>query len=352
MKRIFKKKIAVSILVVILVDAALGCLLLMNRSFPRLAMWNIIESNKQDDFYWQPEDAPGYFHFESNNAKLSIFRDEVLPLVKAESDDLEKAIKVARHAGSIRVPRSTLHAPRLQWDSPEGILKQIRMGKTGNCFHYSILYSTYLASVEIKSRLWTLEGDDELQSLSHTITEAYIGSLKKWILIDAFWGVYFTKDNYPLSVLELRDELLAGEAGKILARSVFKRIESPKIVLEDYTRLLKCVFLRAGNDFISKYDAKTRFGAFSEFQGCFAKLPSDWRRGLGYLFGRRDFLIHYVDRFSRSLKSKLVIARGLFYFFAISSAFICVFLLIILLIKILQKSFLAINFSRKDTRQR
>jgi len=352
MKRIFKKKIMMGILIVILVDVVIGCFLFTNRSFPRLAMWNIIESDKLYDFYWHPKDAPEYFHFETNSDKLSIFRDEILPLVKAESDDLEKAIKVARYVGDIGVLRFTLYTSGLQWDSPEGILKQIRAGRGGNCFHYSILYSTYLASVGIKSRLWTLEGDDGLQWLSHTITEVYIRTLKKWVLIDAMREIYFTKENQPLSVLELRDGLLGGEAEEILVHSVSKRTEEPKIVFENYTRLLKCVFLRASNDFVDKYDAKIRFGAFSKFQVYLDRLPSDWRRGLDYLFGRRDFLIHYVDRFSRSLRPKLIIARGLFYFFAVSSALIFTFLLIILPIKVLRRFFLAINLSRKDTCQK
>ncbi|MBL7130470.1 MAG: hypothetical protein ISS45_03570 [Candidatus Omnitrophica bacterium] len=336
MKRISKKRLIICILTVILVDVVIGCLLLTNPSFSRLAMWNIIESDKQDDFYWKPEDDPEYFHFEPNSDKLSIFRNEIFSLVNDESNELERAVKIARYVGNIATPPTAQlrgrHTPRLQWDSPQGLLKQMRAGRSGgHCFHYSILYSTYLSSIGMRSRLWALEGDDGLGRDSHSITEVYIGSLKKWILIDVTLGIYFTKENYPLSVLELRDELLEEEAEKILVHSVSERSCSPNIAFERYARLLKCVFLRTGNDFANKYDARIRYGAFSRFQRYLDKLPSVWRRGLNYLLGRRDFLMHYVDKFSGSLRMESIIARSLFYFFIFSLVSTGILLIILFL---------------------
>lgn len=353
MKRIFnKKKIKICILIVVLVDVVIGGLLLTNRSFPRLAMWNIIESDKQDNFYWKPENKPDYFYFEPDSDKLSIFRNEILPLLKDGTNELEKITEIVRQMKTL-APSQRPYKGRLRWDSPEGILEQIKEGKAGNCFHYSILYSTYLSSIGIKSRLWTLEGDDGLERLTHTVAEVYIEGLKRWMLVDAFRGIYFTKENYPLSVLELRNDLLAAGPDKILVYSIFRQSdESNKMYLRFYARMLKSVFLRTSNDFVNKYDAKIRYGVLNRFQKYLDRFPSLWRRGLDYIFGRRDYLIHFVDRFSARLRLMRIIARSLFYFFVFSSMFLFTFFLIILVAKILRKFPLAINFSRKETRHR
>lgn len=317
MKRIFKNKIILYISAIILFDIIIGYFLFTNRSFPRLAMWKIIESNKYKDFYWEPQNKPDFFYFESLSDKLLIFRDEILPLVKNETDEFKKTIEIAKHVKAIGVNQKS-YKEKVYWSSPEGILKQIREGRSGNCFHYSILYSTYVSSIGTKSRLWTLEGDDGLEFLSHTVNEIYLTEIRKWVLVDVFWGVYFRNknNNSLLSVLELRDSLLKGNKEKILVERISERLDDPGAIIQNYTRLLKCVFLRTGNDFVNKYnDTKLRYGALNKLQGYLDNLPSAWRRALEYLFGRKDPLMHYVDNFSRSLSPDIVIARAFFYLF-------------------------------------
>lgn len=316
--KIYRRKVVLFIFAIVLIDIIIGYFFFTNRSFPRLALWKIIESNDRGDFYWEPEDKPPYFHFEPDGDKLSAFREEVSPLIKGESDELKIALIIAKHAGNIKAANPALGDRRLRWDSPEGILKQIRAGKTGNCFHYSILYSTYLSGIGIKSRLWTLEGDDGLDKLSHTVCEVYLPAVKKWLLIDAFWGVYFLGNDKPLSVLELRDALLAKTYSGIVVESVKGEPVNREEVLRAYAELMPDIFLRAGNDFSARYESGKRYGILSPFSAGLDRLPSEWRRGISYLAGRRDALLHYADAFSARFGFIRIAAIAAFYFFILS----------------------------------
>ncbi len=346
MGRIIKRYFVICILMVLLTDAAIGYLLFKSRAFSHSAIWHIIESNKQKYFYRQPEDAPGYFRFEPYSDKIAIFREEILPLVRNESDEFKIALQAAKHLMDLSSNNSQFGLS-LQWDSPEGLLRQIRKGAAANCFDRSILFSTYLSSLGIKSRLWALENEG-FNGIAHSITEVYIKSLKKWVFIDVTFGFYITENGRPLSLLELREKLLNGSTDNILVQDVISGTNKSNKLPLFYSRLVKCVFLRADNDFVNKFN--NRYGVFSIFQKYLDKFPNNIRRGLDYLLGRQAIFAHYVDTFSGSLKAKIIAAKLLFYFFMVSLAFIGI-LLAMLFLSFL-KHRLLINLSKKDTRHR
>ncbi len=346
MGRIIKRDFVICILVILLADTAIGYLLFKSRAFSHLAIWNIIESNKQEDFYWQPEDAPGYFYFEPDSNRITVFRNEASVLIKNKSDELKMVLEVAKYVMDIK-PGSIYSNLSLKWDSPEGMLRQIRAGAKGaHCFHRSILFSTYLANSGMKSRLWALENEG-FNGTAHSVTEVYIKSLKKWVFIDVTFGFYITENGWPLSLLELREKLLNGFTN-ILVQDIGGEINKSNKLPLFYSRLVKCVFLRADNDFVNKFN--NRYGVFSIFQKYLDKFPDNIRRGLDYLLGRQDIFVHYVDTFSRSLKAKIIAAKLFFYFFIVSLAFISI-LLAMLFLSFL-KHRLLINLSKKDTRHK
>lgn len=172
-----KKNITIAI--IILINVTTGILLLKSRAFSHLAIWNIRESDKEKDFYLQPEDAPTYLRFEPTNDRPSIFMNEASSLVKNENDELRIVLKLARYVMDIGLDKIQPFL-YLRWDSPEGMLRQIREGARAHCFHRCIIFTSYLSSLGIKSRLWALENEN-FNTLSHTITEVYIRSLGKWV---------------------------------------------------------------------------------------------------------------------------------------------------------------------------
>ncbi len=339
MARNIKKKIIVLILILILVNLAIIVMLFRSHSFVRFAIWNIIESDNNDDFYWEPKDAPEYFCFEENNNKLDVFRNEIIPRVlDIKTGQLNKVLLVAQYIRELGEDASTRDL--FIWDSPEGMLRQIKEGKRGaHCLHYSIIFSTYLSSLGINSRLWALEGPDGPGGASHTVTEIYLDDDKKWILIDPFRGIYFTLRGKYLSVLALRERLLNNQTRDIEIDCIDDAAMNRNQIIINYTGFMHSIFLRTGNDFVNKYDSRLRYGPFAGFSGCLDKLPSDVRRGLDYLLGRKDYLIHYRDRFDGSLYLKIIIAKFCFYWPIITSVILSLLFII----------FFAINLSRKAT---
>jgi hypothetical protein len=311
-----KKKTIRFVLIIIFIDIAICFSFFKIRSFPRLAIWNITESEKQSDFYWAPEDSPDFFHFEPTFPQLDFFKFQVYGLTKNLDSELEKNLIIARYVSNLSKIKNS-SSKLLLWGSPYDILEQFKGGAYGTCFDYSILFSTYSASLGMKSRLWALEGDDGLNRFGHTVVEVYIKTLNKWVMIDISNELYFKEFNLPLSVLELRERLLNGKSANITIQNISSDYNYQKII-SLYARLLKCVFLRTGNDFIYKYDSRIRFGRMYKLQRFFDKFPSEIRRGLSYLLGRRDYLMHYVDGFDKSMKNQIIVAKICFYFLPFS----------------------------------
>lgn len=319
--RNIKRRLNLFILIILSIDIIIGFFLFKSRAFPRLAMWHVVESDKQADFYWKPNHAPKYFYFEPYSQELVFFRKEISDLIKDRDNDLEKALIIAHYVMDLgkNMPSSQI---AITWDSPYNMLRQINQGKQASCFPYTIIFSSYMASIGIKSRLWALEGDDSLGRFGHTVAEVYIKNLNKWVMIDVINRLYFKEKNLPLSILELRERLLNKKTQGLTTEGKPNRFSIQKDFFSFYTRLVKMVFLRTANDFINKYDAKIRYGRLSILQELLDKFPSAIRRGLNYFLGRKDCLVHYVDRFDKSLKSKIIFAKISFYFLVISLIFI------------------------------
>ncbi|MFC1808778.1 transglutaminase-like domain-containing protein [Candidatus Omnitrophota bacterium] len=339
------KKIIICILfVVVLINISVAFFLLKNRSFSHLAIWNIIESREKGDFYWEPEEAPQYFYFEPDTDKLTIFRDEIALIVEDEQTEFTIALAIAKHLMDIS-PQGDYSGMRLRWDSPESMLRQIKDGARGHCFHRAILLSSYLASLGIKSRLWALENEG-FDGVAHSINEIYVKDLGKWVFIDATHGFYAMskESDLPLSFLELREMLLKSPSDKVRMHNIREDVE-PLEIAPFYRRLVKCAFLRANNDFVNKYEV--RYGYFSSCNRYLDKLPASIRRGLDYLLGGRDVFIHYVDGFSKSLRQKMIIVKAFFYFFIFSLGCLGLFSAMFFL-----KKYLTINRSRNATRHK
>lgn len=332
MKKIIRKNIALGIFIAILLDTVIGYLLFKSRPFSHLAIWNIIESGKQEDFYWYPNNAPEYFRFGKDEKTTAIFKDEIVPLVESENDELKRMLTVARHVMDVSSSKPLPVYLPLKWDSPERMLRQIKKGAIANCFHRAVLFSTYLSGLGIKSRLWALENDN-FKGTAHTINEVYIDRFKRWVFIDIMHGFYVAENGKTLSFLELREKLLNDSGNAVLCNNISDKMQ--KEVPDFYRQLVKDVFLRTNNDFAGKYN--NRYGILSIFNKYIDKFPDSIRRGLDYLLGGQDIFIHYIDKDSKSLRPAIIIAKLFFYFFILSLSIIFILL---------------VSLSKKDTRHR
>lgn len=367
MNKIIKKNILRIILVVVLTDIVIGCVLFKSRLFSHLAIWRITETGKQSDFYWPPENAPRCFRFESKNPGSLFFSNDIYPFLGDTgffikslyyekkplppffNDEFKIVLKTAKYTMEITPVNGKTRLP-LKLDSPRGMVEQMRKGVPANCIFRSIVFSSYLSSLGIKSRLWALENDN-FNGIAHTVVEVYVNSIGKWVFLDITFGFFATEKNgNPLTLIEFREKALNGHIGEVNIYNIDGEIQSPGYLPNFYSRLLKCAFLRSNNDFINKYNAEKRYGVFAAFYKYLDRLPDYMRRGLDYSIGNRDVFVHYVDRHSKSFKLMIFIAKSALYFFIFSFLSICIFLAAACFF--ILKRILSGNLSRKETRQR
>jgi hypothetical protein len=332
-----KKIIPKAILFIILIDIIIGCALFKSRLFSHLAIWKIRESSKQSDFYWPPEKAPADFHLQEQNQNTAVFREDIIPIVKSRGSDFQAVLEIAKYVAVLGHSGRQESGELLKWDSPQGMLRQIKNGALGaNCFHRSILFSSFLASAGFKSRLWALE-NKKFDSIAHTISEVYLPSLKKWVFMDVIFCFYVSEDDNFLSFLELRERLLTGNIGRLAVNNFIEIGQTQKQVPIVYKKLVQTVFLRTGNNFA---DRRPISRGFIKYANIFS---NSQKVGIGYLFGEKEYFMHYVDKFSPKLTTGIILTRLLFYWFMLSLGS--------LFIVFLGKIFETI-LSRKDTRHR
>jgi len=307
---------------IVLIDGAIGFLLVRSRSFSHLAVWDIKESGREADFYLKPGDVSGYRSFNFiDSSESAIFRNEIQPFVVRENGDFNKILRAAKYIMDINSNQRPEPKPSLKWSSSIGMRNQIKAGSPANCFHRGILLSNYLSSVGIESRLWALE-NKRFDAIPHTVNEAYAADINKWVFLDTMFGFYVSESGTPLSFLELRSRLMASGRGRVIAHDI-QNIGVKRELPPDYKKLVTCAFLRSGKGPAGGYNS--RYGGLSALQRYIDKLPDKIRLGLDYLSGKRCAFIHYVDKSSASLMTDAIIAKSLFYFFVVTSFLSIVF---------------------------
>ncbi|MBU1125533.1 MAG: transglutaminase-like domain-containing protein [Candidatus Omnitrophica bacterium] len=293
---------------VVLGVVLIGILMLHNRAFSHMAIWRIVESDRVSDFYWAPADAPAQFTFQNSESIPGIFKHAIEPFLQNDRGSLEEVMAIARYC----MDSAVLEHPQksLKWGDPESLLKQLQRGAPANCFHRAIIFSTFLESVGIHSRLWALEGRKFDYNFSHTINEVYVRSMKKWVFFDITADMCAYHNGTLLSFLELRELLLGGKKNALTLQSIGGGVKDAHFFAH-YKKLVPCVFLRTRNDFVNKYRA--RYGMLTGIGSCFDWLPNSARVGLEYFLGGYDVFMHYVDPYNKTLKAESVFIKSYFY---------------------------------------
>ena len=92
--------------------------------------------------------------------------------------------------------------------SGEDILKRLQSNKTLSSDGYATILEEALSSVGVyvrKGTLCTSNDEKPKPRQSYRVIEVWSKSNGKWVMIDPATGCYFTKDNNPLSAVELVD---------------------------------------------------------------------------------------------------------------------------------------------------
>jgi hypothetical protein len=153
--------------------------------------------------------APGYREFRK--------KYELDQVVQAEPDELKRILLL----------RNWLHR-RVKVDpsKPEpgaaDALRTLDEGPQGgryHCSHMSVALNPVLNSMGHVSRIvFAGAGEQEPAQLSgsHGANEVWCNQLCKWILVDAEHDSHFEKNGFPLSALEVRDEVLRDGARSVV----------------------------------------------------------------------------------------------------------------------------------------
>lgn len=332
-----KKILAVSIAAVFVMTICSAVLLSKARYFSHLLVWNIVDSNRQEDFNWPPSKAPSFFYFD-NKDSAKVFYKKVAPLLGNEANDFMTITKIA---SQLYRDCSVNNGVRLIGsDSPILIAEGLKNGYRAHCFHRSVLFSAYLTAAGFKSRVWALE-NDRFEGIPHAVNEVYSESLKKWVFFDTMFGFYAALGNEPLSFLELRQNLLSHKK-ELTLYPLDKNNVATKEAPVLYEQLVKSAFLRSGNDFINKtQDFKIKYGFVAPLHAYLDALPDPLRRGFGYVFGRKEIFLHYVDPYSGPFKQQVLFAKSIFYLFCLS-----LFLLFVINLVFINKSFQKRNLKK------
>ncbi|MDP8259985.1 MAG: hypothetical protein P9L96_03155 [Candidatus Gygaella obscura] len=308
------RKFKIILFLFLMIDLAIIFLLFNSRSFSHLAIWNIEESLSQKDFNWFKETPAPKSYVIPDKEKLSYFNQEANKINLKNKNELEAVLFLSgRLIGALNVNYQT--KKYVTWDHPQSMDRYIQDGHGANCIYRSIVLSSYLSSMGIYSRLWSLE-NIFFEDIPHTVIEVYAKHLEKWVFLDVMHDFMVLKDGIPLSLLEFRSLVLSESDADIKIIRISTRKEMDKDFLDGYRHLLNTVFLRLDNDFIKGFEK--RYGILNIFSLSIDRLSDKFRRGIDYIFGSKEYFIHFVDRYSPSLSSGILFSKSVYLFFVFS----------------------------------
>lgn len=166
--------------------------------------WNNFYEGKNIQFYY--EDSKNTSIEELNRSY------QLNGKVGSSGDELDRATKITQwmktlmqyDKGSVSTKEDSL-----------SILQEIETSKKASDREFSIVFSQSAASIGLYAR----RGEFRIKNSAsgkgedyHKVAEVWSEKYKKWIMIDPSYGVYLTRENVPLSAIEVIQKGLEGTA--------------------------------------------------------------------------------------------------------------------------------------------
>lgn len=167
-------------------------------------------------------------------------------------------------------------------------------GNGAYCQRSSILLSLMLSSISIYSRHW--HASYQNNKGYHQFIEYYNPKRRKWIIVDAFYGVQYEKDGKSLSVEEVARAILDGNNIEDLIKvlDIDRLYYNAKEVESIWSN--KLILARA-NDLIKYGKGDAKYGIWHSFP-MFNRLPRKVKK-LFRIFGRNNAM-YEVFNFKKS----------------------------------------------------
>ena len=129
-------------------------------------------------------------------------------VVRGERDEFRR-ILLLRHWMKKHIRINNRYPTRTRGDA-FGILDAALKGGGFHCAHFSLVQqAVYNSFGYVTRRLGAGPGEAPPgRGGHHGVNEVWVNDLCKWVLIDAKYDLHFERDGAPLSVLEVRDEVI------------------------------------------------------------------------------------------------------------------------------------------------
>lgn len=128
-------------------------------------------------------------------------------IIKNETSEIDKIIALTDWVHS-RWEHDGLNEPKKH--DAIAILEEAEQGEKFRCVEYSTVLTATLSSIGVPSRslgLMMKTVETRKSGAGHAVVEAYIQSLKKWIIVDCQENLLVTVAEEPLNAVELCKEL-------------------------------------------------------------------------------------------------------------------------------------------------
>ncbi|MDT8301257.1 MAG: transglutaminase-like domain-containing protein [Sedimentisphaerales bacterium] len=135
-------------------------------------------------------------------------------VVAGESDEW-KRILLLRHWIKSNITIENNNPTQTRGDT-FAILDAALMGGKFHCTHFSIVQHAVLNSFGYVTRRLGCGPGLKDDGGHHGVNEVWVNKFGKWVLIDAKYDVHFEKNEVPLSVLQIRDELWRDGAKSVI----------------------------------------------------------------------------------------------------------------------------------------
>lgn len=272
----------------------------------------ITSAGEPSDFNWQPANPPADYSLETLSPPDVIQQTvDQLGLSNAAQSELSRSLEIARHMNG---PDKS-NGDAIQ-SSFTDAYRQIVEKNIGYCSDFTQVFNGLALAADIPVREWGMSFDG-FSGDGHAFSEIYDTQLGQWVFIDSFYAFYVVDPvtERPLSVLELRKRLDAGQASALAAgvRPITQdtfAFKSGELAMQYYTKGVSEFFLWFGTDVFS-YDANKVIKFASKF-------GRSAEQAVAILLGEHPSIRVYEVAQSEPALKALSRARSLFFF-----AFVC-----------------------------
>lgn len=207
------------------------------------------------EFEWTPERPPEGFLQETAQPPPDFQQaaSTIRISLASSASDLEVALAFAQHLGEGPGPGGGGIK-----SSTSVAYQEILTGPRGYCSDYTQVMNGLAYAAGVPVREWGMSFDG-YSGNGHAFNEVYDYRLSKWVFIDSFYSFYVLdrSDERPLSSLELRERLVAGEGEEALDVRVISAkqfgFKNAAMALDYYRQGTDQFFLYFGNNVFS-YD--------------------------------------------------------------------------------------------------